>query len=231
MAPRAKGGSRIAKELESFGCDVETTSARHQRISRTTRPMAFGVEARAAMDAAITHGAPRFIEELGLWSQPGVFSWDRIDSGTALLLSALPPLGGRGADFGCGIGVLARKVLTEAHVTRLELLDIDRRAVAAARRNIADGRAHFNWADVRKAAGLKDLDFIVMNPPFHDGGLEDRALGEAFVKQAYRALRDGGRAWLVANVHLPYEAVLSASFSKVALHAEVGGYKVYEATK
>ncbi|MGE3335375.1 MAG: class I SAM-dependent methyltransferase [Rhodospirillaceae bacterium] len=231
IAPKTKGGNRIAKELESFGCDVKATSGRHQRVCQSFRPATFNAEAQAALDAAIADGAPRLIEELGLWSQPGVFSWDRVDAGTALLLSALPAFAGRGADLGCGIGILARAVLASGDVTRLELLDIDRRAVAAARRNVDDARAQFHWADVRKLTDLKDLDFVVMNPPFHDGGLEDRALGETFVKQAYRMLRAGGRAWLVANVHLPYEAVMSFSFSKVDLRAEEGGYKVYEATK
>ncbi|MGE3477353.1 MAG: class I SAM-dependent methyltransferase [Rhodospirillaceae bacterium] len=231
MAPKTKGGNRIAKELESFGCDADATSARHQRICRTLRPALFSAEAQANLDAAIADGAPRLVEGLGLWSQPGVFSWDRVDAGTALLISALPAFAGRGADLGCGIGVLARTVLASADVTRLELLDIDRRAVAAARRNVDDVRAHFHWADVRRLTDLKGLDFIVMNPPFHDGGLEDRTLGEAFVKQAYRMLRPGGRAWLVANVHLPYEAVMSSSFAHVDLRAEEGGYKVYEATK
>lgn len=231
MAPKTKGGNRIAKELESFGCKVEVASGRHQRISRTTRPATFSAEAQASLNAAIADGAPRLVEDLGLWSQPGVFSWDRIDAGTALLLSALPAFGGRGADLGCGIGILARAVLASRDVTLLELLDIDRRAVSAARQNVQDARAHFHWADVRKLTDLKALDFIVMNPPFHDGGLEDRALGEAFVRQAHRMLQAGGKAWLVANVHLPYEAVMSSSFAKVELRAEQGGYKVYEATK
>ncbi len=232
MAPKTKGGNRIADELESFGCRVEVSSARHQRISRTTRPVSFSADAQASLEAAIADGAPRLVEGLGLWSQPGVFSWDRIDAGTALLLSVLPAFAGRGADLGCGIGILSRTVLTSPNVTRLELIDIDRRAVSAAQRNVQDARAHFHWADVRKLSDLKDLDFVVMNPPFHDGGLEDRALGEAFVKQAHRMLRAGGRAWLVANVHLPYEAVMSSSsFTQVEPRAEQGGYKVYEAIK
>lgn len=231
MAPKTKGGNRIAKELESFGCTVEATSARHQRISEAIRPATFSAQAEASLDAAIADGAPRMVANLGLWSQPGVFSWDRIDTGTALLLSVLPGLTGRGADLGCGIGILARAVLESAAVTELDLLDIDRRAIAAARRNVEDARARFHWADVRKTADLGGFDFIVMNPPFHDGGIEDRALGEAFVKQAFRMLRASGRAWLVANVHLPYESVMSSSFANVELRAEQTGYKVYEATK
>lgn len=226
MAPKEKGGNRLAKELENLGCVVEATSRRHQRICQTLRP-----ETLQEIDAIIAAGELRLVADLGLWSQPGIFSWNRIDPGTALLLSILPALAGRGADLGCGIGIIARSVLANASVTHIDLLDIDRRAVAAARKNIADARAAFHWADVRRTPQLKDLDFVVLNPPFHDGGVEDKALGQAFVQQAHRILRAGGAAWLVANRHLPYEPTLAAAFSSVALRAERDGYKVYEARK
>ncbi len=231
MAPKEKGGSRIAKELEVFGCRVEATSRRHQRICQTARPATLGTEAEACIDAAIAGGGPSFVEASGLWSQPGIFSWNRVDPGTALLLSVLPSFAGRGADLGCGIGVIARTVLASTNVTQIDLVDIDRRAIAAARRNITGPRAAFHWADVRRPAGLKDLDFVVMNPPFHDGGLEDRALGLAFVQKSHHVLRDGGTAWLVANLHLPYESVIANAFSHVVLRAESHGFKVYEAKK
>lgn len=225
LAPKDKGGSRLRKELEAFGCAVGEEARRHHRICMTVRPAA-----PAGLDEAIATGAPRLVEPLGLWSQPGVFAWDRIDPGSALLMQHLPPLAGRGADLGCGIGVLARAVLAVPAVTELTLVDLDRRAVDAARRNIADPRARFLWADLRHpAASLAGLDFIVTNPPFHDGGAEDRALGQAFVRRAANLLRRGGRLLLVANRHLPYEAVLKASFRSVALKVEAGGYKVYEA--
>ncbi len=147
-----------------------------------------------------------------------------------VLLDDLPPFAGRGADLGCGIGVLARAVLAAPEVVWLLSIDIDARAVAAARRNIDDPRAVFEHADIRAAAGM-DLDFVVMNPPFHDGGNEDRALGQAFIVEAARRLRPGGICRLVANVGLPYEAVLHACFSKVTLVAQVRGYKVHEARK
>ena len=231
MAPKEKGGGRIAKELESFGCSVEASSRRHQRICQTVCPATFEGEAQVHIEAAIADGALRFVDAVNLWSQPGIFSWDRIDPGTTLLLSVLPSFAGRGADLGCGLGVIARALLAGTRVTQIDLVDIDRRAIAAARRNVIDPRAMFHWADVRALSGLKELDFIVMNPPFHDGGREDRALGQAFIQHCYRVLRDGGKAWLVANLHLPYESVLSAAFSGVALRAEGGGFKVYEATK
>ena len=226
MAPKDKGGSRLAKELKAFGCEVEDRGLRHQRVSSTTRGPAL-----TGIDEAIEAGRPRIVPQLGLWSQPGLFSWDRLDPGTALLMSVLPQLSGKGVDLGCGIGVLARAVLANPAIERLDLVDIDRRAVAAAEHNVVDARVGFHWCDARHAPDLSGLDFVVMNPPFHDGGTEDKALGQAFVRRAHDMLRKGGVLWLVANRHLPYEGVLTEKFSAVNLKAEAGGFKVYEARR
>jgi len=227
LAPKDKGGARIRADLESFGCSVQETSKRHNRICTTDRPV------RADdLDAAIAAGAPQRPPGLGLWSQPGVFSWDRVDQGSALLAQTVPALTGAGADLGCGVGYLAQHVLAGGKVTALALIDIDRRAVDAARRNVDDPRAAFVWADVRSPETAPEgLDFVVMNPPFHDGGAEDRALGQAFIRRAAQMLRKGGRCWLVANRHLPYEAVLAEVFSSATSRADAGGYKVFEAVR
>ena len=146
------------------------------------------------------------------------------------MLEALPPLGGRGADLGCGVGVLARAVLASPNVSSLLAIDIDARAIAAARRNVEDERATFDHRDVRGPAPA-DLDFVVMNPPFHDAGREDRALGQAFIAAAAESLRSGGVCWMVANIALPYEAVLAACFARVTSVTQARGYKVYEARR
>ena len=223
MAPKDKGGSRLKKELEAFGCEVVESAKRHHRICDVQRPADL-----VGIDNAITDGAPRLMQ--GLWSQPGVFSWDRVDPGTAALRQILPPLAGRGADLGCGIGLLAHAVLTSGAVTRLHLIDIDRRAVDCARRNVDDPRAAFAWADAT-AFPLEGLDFVVMNPPFHDAGWESKALGQRFIEAAHRALRKGGTLWLVANLHLPYEAVLQPLFARVERRDGGGPYKLFEAKK
>jgi 16S rRNA (guanine1207-N2)-methyltransferase len=227
FAPKDRGGLRLKKELEAFGCEVGESARRHNRICMVARP-----PTPKGLDEAIAAGAPRQIAENGLWTQPGVFSWDRLDAGTNALLQVLPEFSGAGADFGAGIGLLALNVLASSKVTKLTLVELDRRAIEVAKRNIADPRAAFVWGDVRNdAAGLKDLDFIVSNPPFHEGGGEDKALGQAFIRSAAGALRKGGALWIVANRHLPYEAILAESFAKVRLVAEGGGYKVFEARK
>ncbi len=227
LAPKDKGGSRLGDELAALGCTVEETGRRHHRICTGHRP-----EMSEGLAEAIAAGAPRLVEALGLWSQPGIFSWDRLDPGSALLIETLPALAGRGADFGCGIGVLAHSVLKSSKVKAMTLIDIDRRAVDAARRNVDDARVEHRWADLRVApAGLVNLDFVVMNPPFHQGGIEDQGLGQSFVATAAKVLRRSGSLWIVANRHLPYEGVLKPLFTRVEVRAEARGFKVFEARR
>ncbi|MDT5096183.1 MAG: rRNA (guanine1207-N2)-methyltransferase [Mycobacterium sp.] len=227
LAPKDQGGTRLRKELQAFGCMTEETARRHHRIVTCKRP-----DRLTAIDEALAAGGPQLLPDFGLWSQPGVFSWDRIDPGSALLLQHLPALSGRGADFGCGVGVLARAVLASPKVAQLTLVDIDRRAVQAAQRNLDDARLSFRWIDVRDPnPDLAALDFVVMNAPFHDAGTEDRGLALNFVKRAAEALRPGGVCWLTANRHLPYEGAMKPLFKRVDLTIETGGYKIYEAHK
>ena len=226
MAPKDKGGSRLKKELEAFGVEIGESAKAHHRRCVVIRP-----ETMTGLDEAIDAGAPRLVPGLEAWSQPGVFAWDRVDAGTLLLAQHLTPLKGAGADLGCGYGALATVVLRSPAVTSLRLIDLDRRAVEAARRNVDDPRASFDWADARTVEAHGDLDFVVMNPPFHDGGAEDRRLGQAFIRQAAAMLKKGGVLWLVANRHLPYEADITAAFKRSRPVADKGGYKVIEAVK
>jgi 16S rRNA (guanine1207-N2)-methyltransferase len=226
MAPKDKGGSRLKKELQAFGVEIGESAKAHHRRCVAVKPQAL-----IGIDEAVAAGAPRIVPGLEAWSQPGVFAWDRIDPGSALLAQHLPAMKGAGVDLGCGYGALATVVLRSPTVTALKLVDLDRRAVEAARRNVEDPRVHIEQADARTLDDAGDLDFVVSNPPFHDGGAEDRRLGQAFIRKAAGLLKRGGVLWLVANRHLPYEAELNEAFKRVRMVADAGGYKLFEAVK
>lgn len=227
LAPKAKGGSRLRQDLERFGCTVAEEARAHHRICHALRP-----ENLRGIEEALHAGGMHKHAAHGLFTQAGIFSFDRIDVGTQLLLNHLPPLQGKGADFGCGIGVLTRAALALPQVAAITLIDRDRRAVEASRRNVIDGRAQFLWADVTSDHfDLRDLDFIIMNPPFHDGALEDKTLGQRFIMSAARALKKGGICALVANNHLPYEQVLAQHFMQHSCTAQAYGFKILVAVK
>ncbi len=222
LAPKDKGGSRLAKELREFGLEVEEEARSHHRICRAVKPAV-----APNLAETLAEGAARFDQTLGAWTQPGVFSWNRLDPGTKLLLEHLPALAGRGADLGGGLGFLTRAVLESPRVIFAE---IDRRALDCARKNIASPRVDFRWLDLRQSRHLETgLDFVVSNPPFHDGGHEDQGLGQIFIRQAAYLLRPGGVCWLVANKHLAYEKELKSLFTGLQPVVETGGYKIYEA--
>ena len=170
-------------------------------------------------------------------SRPGVFAWDRIDPASALLVEHLPPdLAGKGADLGAGYGYLSAEVLARSpKVSALDLYEAEARALALAKQNLSSFEAQaaigYRWHDVTTGVP-EQYDFIVTNPPFHTQSRADRPdVGRRFIAVAAESLKPGGRLYLVANRHLPYEAVLNASFGDVRVLGDRDGFKVIEAIK
>ena len=161
---------------------------------------------------------------------PGVFAADGTAPGSALLAEALPAsLKGHVVDLGAGWGFLSHAVWAREGVTCVDLVEADHAAVAMARRNVSDPRARFHWADALSFEPDEQVDHVVMNPPFHTSRKPDTALGQGFIRAAGRMLKPKGSLWLVANRHLPYETVLSDTFSEVRLLDETASYKLFHA--
>lgn len=227
-------GSLEKRCAELFG-GIETYSKHKCRVFRARKDSAR--LNRALLESWRRAGELQLMPGTGLYSQPGLFSWKTIDPGSRLLAGQLPDdLAGRGADLGAGYGYLSRELLARSRrIAELHLFEAEKKALDAAERNLADhaGKAalHFHWADVTAGLPVNRLDFVIMNPPFHAGREAVSALGKAFVRAALEALKPGGRLFLVANRHLPYEGEINAMSGRVEGQSEGGGFKVIRAVK
>jgi 16S rRNA (guanine1207-N2)-methyltransferase len=237
-AMNTEGARSAESDLEQLAGSVQSLSKNKCRVfwagvdvnTDAARNNAALIEEWAAIDAPRPIGDGRFL------SRPGLFAWDRIDAASALLVSHLPAdLAGRGADLGAGYGYLSAEILARyPRVTALDLYEAEARALDLARRNLPattnDAALGFHWHDVTRGLSAR-YDFIVTNPPFHQGRADLPQIGRAFIVAAAAALQPGGRFWLVANRHLPYEAELAKHFKRVHCVVEAKGFKVMEAVK
>ena len=229
------GGNRLQKDFAALGLKGEAQSKHHAKVV-AARKIAKDFRADIAEEWQRA-AALQTVPATGLVSCPGLFAWDRLDRGSALLLEQLPKdLRGHGADLGCGHGALASAMLQgqDTGIKSLQCLDADARAVEACRVNLQPfaAVATCRWSDVtRDAVATRPLDWIVMNPPFHEGKLTDASVGAAFIAAAAKSLRRAGSLWMVANSHLPYESVLEKNFGQYEKLAERDGYKIYCARK
>ena len=168
----------------------------------------------------------------GYYTTAGVFSDGAVDPGSKLLAEALPEkLPARMADLGAGWGYLAVEVLKNPGVRSLDLIEAEALALDCARLNVTDPRARFHWADATRFAPEAPYDAIVMNPPFHQARAADVRLGQAFIAAARRMLTPNGKLWMVANRHLPYEAVLTESFRHVDMIGGSNAFKLFAASR
>ena len=171
---------------------------------------------------------------LSLCSLPGVFSYERLDPGTKLLLEQMQVAQGeRFLDLGCGYGVIGL-VAAQAGAAQVDLVDANLLAVASTVENLSRlgiTNARALPSDVLSAVAGERYTLIVTNPPFHAGQPVDYQVAQAFIQQSRDALEVGGRLLLVANRFIRYERLIENEFRRVSRLADTSRYHVLEAWK
>jgi 16S rRNA (guanine1207-N2)-methyltransferase len=175
----------------------------------------------------------------GIDSLPGVFSYDRLDEGTALLIHALTtpqsriPQGGSVLDLGCGYGILGLLAAAEG-AGRVDMVDISLPAIASSERNLTAAgltNARALAGDTFAAVPGERYDLIVTNPPFHTGKAVDFDSARRFMRESCDVLTPQGQLLLVANAFLPYEQVLRERYRRVEQVAATPRFQVLRATE
>ncbi|MCH2546210.1 MAG: methyltransferase [Alphaproteobacteria bacterium] len=185
----------------------------------------------------LTADAPQPVADTGLIAAPGMFSWRKIDKGSQLLIDTLPmSLAGRGADIAAGWGYLSWAILQQRNqVQNITLYEAEKRALDIAQVNLAShsDACRFVWADATRALDNQgqQYDWAVMNPPAHDMLQSAPEATVAIFMNAAKALKAGGKLYIVANRHLPYERVLDEIFASHLTISETNEFKVIEAVR
>lgn len=162
-------------------------------------------------------------------SLPGIFSFDRLDEGTEMLLNCADIIRGTSVlDVGCGYGVVGLyatvKGAQQVHFTDDNLL-----AVAACKATLAVNNinnAQVFAGDLLEPVASFRYDLILSNPPFHAGQAVNHQIAEALIAQSYQALHPGGRLIIVANRFLRYGPMINAVFANASTLAETGKFHV-----
>lgn len=165
----------------------------------------------------------------------GVFSADRLDPGTAVLMrkAELPTAGTGGnlLDLGCGYGPISCVLATEAPAATVWAVDVNVRA----RELTAANAARLGLADRVRVIGPDDLpaavtfDQLWSNPPIRIGKPELHAMLRRWLPR----LAPDGIAWLVVARHLGGDSLqqwLTGQGWAVRRQASQKGYRVLRVT-
>jgi 16S rRNA (guanine1207-N2)-methyltransferase len=139
--------------------------------------------------------------DLELTTARGVYSPDRLDPGTAVLLAGAPdpPRTGNLLDLGCGWGAISLTLALRSPAAHVWGVDVNRRALDLARRNAsAAGVGTVTFCEPDDVPGDLRFDTIWSNPPIHVGKAALHALLERWLPR----LADDGTAYLVVQKHL-----------------------------
>lgn len=165
-----------------------------------------------------------------LHSKPGVYGWQKVDRGSALLIRALEGVAEAPAtvlDLGCGYGYLTVMAHQRFPGARFLATDNNVTALAACRKNIEAHGIDAELVAADCAVGISQrVDLVLCNPPFHKGFDIHGDLTQAFVSAAAERLAPGGRALFVVNHFIALEQKSAPWFGRCELLLSEGGFKV-----
>ncbi len=166
-------------------------------------------------------------------SKPGIFGWNKIDRGSALLIEQLPRFirelerpPATLLDLGCGFGYLAVMAGKQLEIP-VTATDNNVAAVAACERNMKMNGIGGNVL-LDDCGGDIDSQFdaILCNPPFHRGFSTQGQLTQRFLRSCQRLLAPGGAALFVVNQFIPLETMATPHFTSLERLGENGSFKL-----
>ena len=163
-----------------------------------------------------------------IYSDNGVFSKDRFDYGTRVLLNSVDvdKLFGNVLDLGCGLGVVGIILGTFNKGINIDMVDINERAINLAKNNLVlnNVKANVFVSDIYSNIDNK-YDFIITNPPIRAG----KNVIRGFLLGSYDYLKDNGILYFVMRKDHGVKSMigeLSVKFNTSIVNKDKGFYVV-----
>jgi len=228
-----KGGIQSAEKLtkELFSCCQKADAARHcllfvglfqpERLSDTFNLQDWFKKYQITVEGI----------ELTIASLPGVFSQQKLDTGTSLLLSNLPKnMSEKILDFGCGAGVISCFIGKKFIESKLSLIDVSALALTSAQESLTlNGLSGETFPSNSLSAVTEKYDYVVSNPPFHQGVKTHYQASEDFLMGIKKQLNKRGNITIVANSFLRYQPIMQAHIGNTHVITKDKGFTIYQA--
>lgn len=137
---------------------------------------------------------------LKFYSDLGVFSKDKIDEGSKLLLETYIKYGAKDKkilDVGCGIGFLGIS-LNKIMGASVDMIDINNRALHLTKMNLKENKAVGNVFVSNIYENVKDAyDVIITNPPIRAG----KKVYLTIINESFNHLTKDGELWFVMRTN------------------------------
>ncbi len=164
----------------------------------------------------------------------GVFSRERIDYGSVLLIETMEISRTASVlDVGCGYGPIGLSAAKLADQGKVTMLDINERAVQLAKRNAEANHIHnveIIQSDLYEKVAGRSFDVIVTNPPIRAG----KEVVHRIFTEGHALLNAGGSMWVVIQKKQGAPSALKKLQEIYETVAEVDrskGYFIFRATK
>lgn len=161
----------------------------------------------------------------------GVFSRQKVDYGSSVLIRTLPPLTGKVLDLGCGYGPIGISIAALNPLAQVTMVDINQRAVTLAQENILTSGTANAQALVSDGFAQVPGPFatIVSNPPIRAG----KDIIYPLFRESLHRLEKGGSLWLVIQKKqgaASAQVELENIFGNCTVVEKSGGYWILKST-
>lgn len=166
---------------------------------------------------------------LSIMNHAGVFSSEKLDIGTRLLIDSLPESDRYKTivDLGCGNGIVGIMAAIKNPAAKLVFTDESYMAVDSAMHNFEAslgegyvGKAHvgkdreveFLQTDCLSGVEPDAASLVLCNPPFHQSNAVTDNIAWQMFSEARKVLHKKGELWVIGNHHLAYHAKVKHLF-------------------